>query len=169
MAIALVTGLIGLLGTIIGSRLATLAAERSESRADRRAHEVALRAELQSSIAAFAAAVVAYLAAELDRWVPKPDELEPADVRQRALKHYEARSVAEAARYRLELATADEDLIARVAEIFELLKTVRSVAGSDSVMMTIRGIHAAVADVVDRGRRLLGVVADDSEMRHSVP
>jgi hypothetical protein len=115
---------------------------------------MAERSELQAAIVAFGAAIETYLTAELDRWVPEPEDLDSAETRLRASRHYEARTVVTAARYRLELATTDGKLLESVKDVWELVGTVREVARSEMVAQRIRDVHADVETIILRGRGL---------------
>lgn len=68
MATALVAGLLGLFGTVVGSVLTTWTAQQAADRSDRRGREQLLRQEYRSAVSRFAAALLAYRVAEMDRW-----------------------------------------------------------------------------------------------------
>jgi hypothetical protein len=157
MTIALVAGLVGVAGTVIGALIAMWADARRQNRAEKRARETTMREELKGAIADDCAAIVKFLAAGLDRWTLAPDEVDTAEVRERAYRYYLARTEASAARYRLELATADEEVITKLSDAFDLVRTMHDVPRGEALTERIRDVHAAVKVAVDKGRDLLGV------------
>ena len=109
MATALVAGLLGLFGTIVGAVLTTSATRQANDRSDRRAREERLRQEYRSAVTRFAAALGAYRVAEMDLWHAlrggrKDKTTAAADV-------YRTRTATWDAFYELELSTDNGDLV----------------------------------------------------------
>jgi len=161
MTIALVAGLIGVSGTVIGSLLAMWAAARSEDRVERRAREAAMREELKGALISYCSAIVTFLAAGLDRWGPAPGEGDEAGTRERAYRYYQARTEASTADYRLRLATTDQEVATNLSKAFDLVQTMRDVGKGEALQQRIKDVHTAVSAAVSRGRYLLGVEGNE--------
>ena len=109
MAIALLAGLLGLVGTVVGSGLTTWTTRQTADRSHQRAREELQRQEYRSAVIRFATALGVYRTAEMDRWHARhggwrDEGSASADV-------YSTRTAMWNAFYELDLSTDNRDLI----------------------------------------------------------
>lgn len=109
MATALVAGLIGLVGTLVGGGLTTWTTHLTADRSHQRAREEIQRQEFRSAVIRFATALGAYRTAEMDRWHARhggwrDEQSASADV-------YRTRTAVYDALYELDLSTDDRDVV----------------------------------------------------------
>ena len=108
MAIALVAGLLGVFGTVVGGVLATWTARQTADRSARHAHAELRRQEYRSAVTHFAAALGAYRVAEMDLWHARHGGFR--DEASAAADVYRTRTGVWDAFYELELSTDNRDL-----------------------------------------------------------
>jgi hypothetical protein len=106
---ALLAGLLGLIGTVVGAGLTTLTARQTADRSHQRAREELQRQEYRSAVIRFATALGTYRTAEMDRWHARhggwrDEAAASADV-------YRTRTAVWAAFYELDLSTNNRDLV----------------------------------------------------------
>ena len=123
MSTALVAGLLGLAGTLVGGALTTWTTRQTTDRSHQRAQEELQRQEYRSAVIRFATALGAYRTAEMDRWHARHggwrDEASAsADV-------YLTRTAAWDAFYELDLSTDNRDLIRQAQHAIDLVSSIQ--------------------------------------------
>ena len=159
MGTALIAGLLGVFGTVVGGVLTTWTARQTADRSARRAHEELRRQEYRTAVIRFAAAMGAYRVAEMDRWHAlhggfRDEASASADV-------YRTRTVMWDAFYELELSTDNDDLsqqaqraIERASSIWQADSQVEMDERANQVRADLTEIITA-ARLIEPGRLVL--------------
>ncbi len=103
MVTAIAAGVLGLVGTALGTVLSMWVSDRSSARSERVARDNVVRHEFREAVVRFAAAVIAYRLAEVDRWHSQRGGWK--DEKLAAEEVYRNRSAAWEALYILDLAS----------------------------------------------------------------
>jgi len=124
VATALVAGLFGVFGTVVGGVLTTWTARQTADRSARLAREELHRQEYRSAVAQFATALGIYRTAEMDRWHARHGGFR--DEKSAAADVYSARTAARNALHVLELSTDNQDLCQLAQRAYDRAESVRS-------------------------------------------
>jgi len=140
MAVAIIAGLFGLFGTIIGATLATWTARQTADRSERRAWVEARRQEYRSVVIRFASAVLDYRRAAAHYYNARRDEWR--DRTSAGDEAYRSRSAASAVYYQLRLSTNDAETV-RLAEscldaAYKIQEADSQATADDSYEQTLR-------------------------------
>jgi gas vesicle protein len=120
---ALVAGLFGVFGTVVGGVLTTWTARQAADRSAQHAREDLHRQECRSAVAQFATALGVYRTAEMDRWHAKHGGFR--DEKSAAADVYSARTVARNALHVLELSTDNQDLCERAQRAYDRAENIK--------------------------------------------
>lgn len=123
MTTALIAGLLGLVGTVVGGTLTTLTARQTADRSHQRAREELQWQEYRSAAIRFATALGTYRTAEMDRWHARhsgwrDEAAASADV-------YRTRTAVWAAFYELDLSTDNRDLVQQARRAIERVGSIQ--------------------------------------------
>lgn len=127
MTTALIAGLLGLVGTVVGAALSTWTARQTADRSNRHAREEQQRQEYRSAVVRFATAINANRTAEMDRWHAghggwRDEASASADV-------YSTRTAVWDAFYELDLSTDNSNLVQLAQRV---ITSLYSIQGPDS-------------------------------------
>jgi hypothetical protein len=153
MTTALVAGVFGLLGTVLGSVIAIRAARENADRVDRRAREVIVRGEYRSSVVSFASAVLEYQLAEMDRWHARRGGR--TDPNRAAETVYSKRTAAWHALFELELSTDDPELGWFARRIVDKTRSIEVPEEQDEMDQRALEVREEVAAMIGHARERL--------------
>jgi hypothetical protein len=150
MGTALVAGLLGLFGTIVGGILTTWTARQTSDRTDHRAREEIRRNEHRSAVMRFVTAALAYRKAEMDRWYLLKGKIKGGGPESEEV--YRTRNEMWYAFYELEMSANNPELILLARRAID---TAYSIHDTDSeVEMNGRAdqIRGALSEIVTAAR-----------------
>ena len=140
MAIAIIAGLFGLFGTIIGATLTTWTARQTADRSERRAWEEARRQEYRSVVVRFATAILDYRRAAASYHTARRDKWR--DRTRAGGEAYRSRVAAVAIYYELRLSTNDAETVRLAKSCLDTAHKVQEAesqaAADDSYEQTVR-------------------------------
>lgn len=150
MTTALVAGLLGLFGTVVGGVLATWTARQTADRSARRTHEELRRQEYRSAVIRFATALGAYRGAEMDRWHAlhggfRDEASAAADV-------YRTRTAVWDAFYGLELSTDNPDLSQQARRAIDRAASIRKPDSQAEMDRRADQVRADLAEMITTAR-----------------
>jgi hypothetical protein len=150
MTTAVVAGILGVVGTLLGSVTAFWGARVSAERADRRALGLVARGEYRSAVVQFASAALAYQQAAMDRWLSRRGSGTPPE--EAAQVVHRMRTAAWHALFELELSTEDQDLARAGQTIVERIRSIEE--PEEEMQMSQRAIEVRqeLAEFVRKAR-----------------
>ena len=146
MTTALIAGLLGLAGTVVGGALATLTARQTADRSHQRAREELQRQEYRSAVIRFATALGAYRTAEMDRWHARhggwrDEPSASADV-------YLTRTAVWAAFYELDLSTDNRDLVRQARRAMDQAASIQHPDSQEAMDRRAVQVHKEIAHLI---------------------
>jgi len=123
VATALVAGLLGLFGTVVGAVLTTWTARQTADRSARHTREELRRQEYRSAVVQFASALGVYRAAEMDRWHAQHGGFR--DEASAAADVYRARTEVWNAFYELELSADNRELCQQARSAIDRVQSIK--------------------------------------------
>jgi len=146
---ALITGLIGLFGAVLGTALTTWTTRQTAARSDRRAWLETQRQEFLSAVTRFASALLAYRLAEADFWRAhhggKADAITGPEV-------YRLRAAVLEGLYALELSSDNDQLKKLARRALDMAYNIREAGTSDEMGRRTHEVREALEKVVDAAR-----------------
>jgi hypothetical protein len=157
VATALVAGLLGVFGTVVGGVLTTWTGRQAADRSARLAREELHRQECRSAVAQFATVLGVYRTAEMDRWHAKHGGFR--DEKSAAADVYSARTAARNALRLLELSTDNEDLCERARRAYDRAESVKSPDSQEEMDRRADQVDDDVAEMITIARLELSRLA----------
>jgi hypothetical protein len=150
VATALVAGLLGLFGTVVGGVLATWTVRQTADRSERRAREELRRQEYRSAVIRFATALLAYRLAEIDLWFARHGG--KTDEGAMAAEAYRTRALAWNAFYELDFSTDRRDLVQLARQALETAFSIRKPDTEGEMTKRSYQTRKALAAVIEAAR-----------------
>lgn len=151
MSTALVGGLLGLLGTLLGAGLTTWTVRQAAARSDQRAWLEARRQEFRSSVTRFASALLVYRLAEADRWAARHRSGRKDEAPER--EAYRHRAAMLDALYVLELSSDSDELKQLARTAVDMAHHIRESSDQDDMGRRTRDVRDVLEKVIAAARK----------------
>jgi hypothetical protein len=147
---ALVAGLLGLFGTVVGAVLTTWTARQTADRSARHSREELRRQEYRSAVVQFASALGVYRTAEMDRWHAQHGGFR--DEASAAADVYRARTAVWNALYELELSADNRELCQQARRAIARVQSIKDQDSSAEMDQRADLMHDDLAEIITLAR-----------------
>jgi hypothetical protein len=151
MSTALVAGLLGLFGTVLGAGLTTWTMRQTAARSDERAWLENRRQEFRSAVTQFASALLVYRLAEGDRWAARRQSGKNDETAER--EAYRQRAAMLDALYVLELSSDSDQLKKLARSAVDMAHHIRKANNEDEMGRRTHDVRDALEQVIAAARR----------------
>jgi hypothetical protein len=149
----IVAGLIGVLGTCVGSFVTVWASNQNEERAAKQARDTSYRNEYREAVARFGTALLAYRLTELDLWFSRRGgRMEVAEARDHA---YQARVDSWDALFQLELSTRDDVVLEAARRVRDNADSIHEADDRQNMQQRADGVREELRSVITTARASL--------------
>jgi hypothetical protein len=150
MSTALVAGLLGLFGTVLGAVLTTWTTRQTAARSDRRAWMEVRRQEYRSAIIRFVTSLLTYRASEIDRWHARHGGWK--DEATATLEVNQMRSAMWDAFYELELSSDNRELNKLARDVADKASSIPLADTEEEMGRRARQVREDLAEVIAAAR-----------------
>ena len=150
MVTALVAGLLGLFGTVVGAVLTTWTARQTADRSARHTRAELRRQEYRSAVVQFASALGIYRTAEMDRWHAQHGGFR--DEGSAAADVYRARTAVWNAFYELELSADNRELCQQARCAIDRVQSIKDQDSSAEMDRRADLMHDDLAEIITLAR-----------------
>jgi hypothetical protein len=150
MSTALVAGLLGLVGTLLGAGLTTWTVRQTAARSDQRVWLETRREEFRSAVTQFASALLVYRLAEADRWGARRRGRKDEAAEREA---YRQRAAMLDALYVLELSSDSDQLKKLARSAVDMAHHIREASDEDEMGRRTHDVRDVLEKVIVAARR----------------
>ncbi|MBV6700867.1 hypothetical protein [Kitasatospora aureofaciens] len=150
---AIVTSIIAVLGTLLGSTVTHVFQQRSARRTEHNTRLERLRQERLDVYGTYAGLLVEFRQAMLHHWFCEHEDRDADDEVALRRLSFETRSNAQHALFRLQLITDDRELLAVAADVFTKIGTIDRAADRPDVVARRDASREAIDTFVETARR----------------